>query len=139
MADFVQAQQLLARYCYAHDARDLTMLRTCFSRDARMQGATGPDAIVDAYAAMYTRLTARRRHVLTNFFFLEETETAGLLQAYETFYLIRDEKLELHLTGIYRARVVLEDGAWKIHTIEASFDVPFNPGDLPGAPASDFS
>lgn len=138
MADFAAIQQLLSRYCYAHDSRDLELLGSCFAKDATLLGVTGRDAIVARYAEGYSRLTARRRHILTNFFLLEESESEALVQSYITLYLIRDEELSLHLTGVYRDRVALEDGQWRIRSREATIDVPYRPGDSPEAPASSY-
>jgi hypothetical protein len=131
MADLKAIEQLMARYCYAHDERDLDMLRTCFAQDAVMHDRHGPDEITEGYAMLYQQMTARRRHILTNFLFLEEGDNESLVAAYETFYLIKGDKLELHLTGVYQIRVVIEAGAWKIKNMAATFDVPFDPGDLP--------
>jgi SnoaL-like domain len=144
MADMTRIQELMARYCYAQDSRDLVMLETCFTADATISGLpegaqpAGRAGLMEVFGRIHGMLTARRRHMLTNFFFLEEGESEARVQAYETFYLIRGEELELHLTGIYRVRVAIEDGVWKIRHIEAAFDVPFEPGDLPGTAASQF-
>lgn len=138
MADFNAIQQLLSRYCYAHDSRDLEMLRACFAKDAIMFGQQGADAIVERFAEGYAQLTAKRRHILTNFFLVEEAEEEAIVQSYITLYLIRDEKLSLHLTGIYRDHVVLEEGEWKIKERDATIDVPYQPGDSQGAPASSY-
>jgi hypothetical protein len=136
MADFIAIQQLLGRYCHAHDTRDLEMLRACFAKDATALGQRGRDAIVERYAEGYKQLTAQRRHILTNFFFVEEAEEQAVIQSYITLYLIRDEKLSLHLTGVYRDHVVLEEGQWRIQSRDATIDVPYDPGDLPKAPAT---
>lgn len=136
MADFLAIQQLLSRYCYAHDSRDLALLGSCFAKDATIMGENGREAIVARYAQGYAHLTARRRHILTNFFFLEEGEDEAIVQSYITLYLIRDDKLSLHLTGVYRDHVVIDDGQWRIKSREATIDVPYDPGDVPRAPAS---
>ena len=139
MADFVEIQQLLNRYCFAHDSRDIEMLASCFSRDVSLFNLHGRDAVVNRYAQGYKHLTARRRHVLSNFIMLEDGETEAVMQSYITLYLIRDDKLELHLIGVYRDHVVLEDGAWKIRTREATMDVPYQPGDTAPAPAATYT
>lgn len=136
MADYGAIQQLLYRYCYAHDAQDPEMLASCFSKDVSLLGVEGRDAVVQAYTTGYKSLTARRRHILTNVFMVEDGEEEAIAQSYITLYLIRDETLEVHLTGVYRDHVVLEDGAWKIKGRDATIDVPYDPGDIPAAPAS---
>ena len=138
MADLVAIQQLLSRYCYAHDSRDTEMLASCFAKDVSLLGRQGRDAVVDRYATGYKELTKRRRHVLSNFIMLEDGETEALVQSYITLYLIEDDKLELHLIGVYRDRVIIEDGEWKILTREATMDVPYDPGDRPKAEAKTY-
>jgi hypothetical protein len=136
MADLIAIQQLLGRYCFAHDTRNLEMLAECFAKDAAAMGLRGRDAIVARYAEGYRQLTAQRRHILTNFFLVEEAENEAVVQSYITLYLIRDEKLSLHLTGVYRDHVVYEEGAWRIQSRDATIDVPYDPGDTPKAPAT---
>lgn len=133
MADLLEIQQLLFRYCHAHDSRDTDLLGQCFTSDVELLGAKGREAVVARYAEGYKHLTAQRRHVLTNIFIVEDGEDRAVVQSYITLYLIRDQKLELHLTGTYRDHVVIEDGRWRIRTREAVMDVPYNPGDV--APA----
>ena len=135
MADLVEIQQLLYRYCHAHDSRDTEMLATCFASDVELLGAKGRDDVVARYAEGYKHLTAQRRHVLTNVFIVEDGKDSAVVQSYITLYLIRDQKLEVHLTGVYRDHVVVEDGQWRIRRRDATMDVPYNPGDVPSAPA----
>lgn len=135
MADLVEIQQLLYRYCHAHDSRNPELLGECFTTDVELLGAKGREAVVARYASGYKRLTAQRRHVLTNIFIVEDGEDSAVVQSYITLYLIRDEKLELHLIGTYRDHVVVEDGQWRIRGRDAVMDVPYNPGDVPSAPA----
>jgi uncharacterized protein (TIGR02246 family) len=138
MADLSAIQQLLARYCYAHDSQDPERLAECFTKDVSLLGVEGRDEVVGRYAAGYKQLTARRRHVLTNFILLEDGDEKAVVQSYITLYLIRDDKLELHLIGVYRDHVVIEDGAWRIKTREATMDTPYDPGDAKPAAAATY-
>lgn len=133
VADLVEIQQVLFRYCYAHDSQDTEMLRTVLAKDASLLGQQGREAVVNAYTEGYKTLTKRRRHLLTNLFMVEDGETEVVVQSYVTLYLIDGDHEEFHLTGVYRDHVVLEDGGWKIRTREAEMDVPYNPGDAPAA------
>ncbi len=135
MADLVAIQQLLARYCFAHDSQDPEMLATTFAKDVVLLSEHGRDAVVARYAEGYKHLTARRRHVLTNFIMLEDGENEAVVQSYITLYLIRDDTLELHLIGVYKDHVIVEDGEWRILGREATMDVPYNPGDTGRAAA----
>ena len=135
----IDIQQLLARYCWAHDSRDLDLLRSCFSRDVELVGEKGIDAVVQRFADGYQHLTLQRRHVLTNFLLLEDGDTEALVQSYITLYLVRGDSVELHLTGIYRDRVVMEDGQWKMRRRDSVMDVPYNPGDTTPAAAGAYA
>lgn len=130
MADYNAIQQLLYRYCSAHDNQDPEALGKTFAKDITMPFGAGRDAVVEFYANGYKTLTKRRRHVLSNVFIAEDGDEEALVQSYVTLYLIEGDKLELHLTGVYRDRVVLEDGEWKIKHRDAVMDVPYNPGDV---------
>lgn len=137
MAHIGEIQQLLSRYCFAHDSQDPEALSECFAKDVELLGVQGRDEVVARYAEGYKSLTGRRRHVLSNFMILEDGDEDVVVQSYITLYLIRDDQLELHLTGVYRDRVVVEEGNWKILSREATIDVPYNPGDVrPAAPGS---
>jgi hypothetical protein len=138
MADLVEIQQLLSRYCWAHDSQDIEALASCLSKDVTLFGVTGRDVVVGYYREGYKQLTARRRHVLSNFIMIEDGEDEAVVQSYITLYLIRDDKLELHLTGVYRDYVVREDGAWRIKGRDATMDVPYDPGDAARAPAANY-
>lgn len=130
MADYNAIQQLLYRYCAAHDNQDADALGETFAKDITMPFGRGRDEVVAFYANGYAGLTKKRRHVLSNIFIVEDGDEEALVQSYVTLYLIEGDKLELHLTGVYRDRVVLEDGAWKIASRDAVMDVPYNPGDV---------
>lgn len=130
MADYNAISQLLYRYCSAHDNQDPEALGETFAKDISMPFGNGRDEVVAFYANGYKTLTKRRRHVLSNVFIVEDGDEEALVQSYVTLYLIENDKLEVHLTGVYRDRVVLEDGAWKIKAREAAMDVPYQPGDV---------
>lgn len=130
MADLQAISQVLYRYCYAHDSRDTELLATCFAKDVELLGQKGRDAVIEVYANGYRTLTAQRRHLLSNLMLVEDGEDDAVVQSYITLYLIRDQKLELHLCGTYRDHMVREDGEWKIQSREAEMDVPYNPGDV---------
>ena len=133
-------EELMARYCFAHDERRLDLLEGCLAVGIVRHGAEGRDAVMRQYAEVYeAQSDVRRRHVLTNFLFLEEGEREARVQAYETFYLIKGEEVTLHLTGIYRVHAVLEEGRWLVQGLESAFDVPYDPGDYPRVEASRFS
>ncbi len=138
MADYSKIAQLLYRYCAAHDSRNLEMLSSCFAADVELLGAKGRDEVVDRYRTGYQHLEFQRRHSLTNIFIVEDGEDRALVQSYITLYLIKEGKLETHLTGVYRDTVIREDGEWRILSREATMDVEYNPGDAKAAIAATY-
>src|SRR3954471_12630282 len=101
------------------------MLLSCFAKNAELLGAKGRENVVATFMKGYKQLTAQRRHVLTNSFFLENGEDSAVVQSVITLYLIKDDTVELNLTGIYRDHVVKEDGDWKLLTRDATMDVSY--------------
>jgi hypothetical protein len=129
MGDLVAVQALMGKYCFATDEHDLATVKSCFAKKAELFGVHGPDKIGEKFQELYAGQRYKRRHMLSNMFFFEEHDTQCVAVAYEHFYLIRDEKVDISLTGIYRITVVLEEGQWKIQSFRAIFDVPYDPGD----------
>lgn len=138
MADYSEIAQLLYRYCAAHDSRNLEMLGSCLASDVELLGAKGRDEVVDRYRTGYQHLQFQRRHVLSNVFIVEDGDEQALVQSYITLFLVKEGRLETHLTGVYRDTVVREDGQWRIRSREATMDVEYNPGDTSPAPAATY-
>jgi hypothetical protein len=130
MADFAAAQQLMARYCWAHDEHDLELLGQCFTNDVEMMGRKGRDDLLDLFRMGYEGTHVKRRHVVTNMFFEEENESDAVLRSYITLYMIENDVISLHLTCMYRDTIVLEDGAWRIRARDAQPDVTYRPTDV---------
>ena len=130
MADFAAIQQLMARYCWAHDERDLDLLAECFSKDVEMMGRSGRDDLIDLFRTGYADLKVKRRHIVTNMFLEEDGEAEAVLRSYITLYMIENDQISLHLTCMYRDTVVFEDGAWRIRARDAQPDVTYRPTDV---------
>ena len=60
MADLVAIQQLLARYCFAHDSQDPEMLATTFAKDIRLLGEHGPQVLKEVLGYSDTRVAELR-------------------------------------------------------------------------------
>jgi SnoaL-like protein len=131
MSRYEEIQQLAYRFCHHHDARNAAGVANCFARDTTHIGAVGRDAIESFFASVYSTSTVRRRHVLTNMILTAQTDTTASAVAYELLYLIKDNRPELQITGLYCIDVILEDGEWKINKLEPRLDVPYDPGDTP--------
>ncbi len=128
---YFEIQQLIYRWAWGHDSHDPDLVATTFAKEAEAMGASGRDAIGNVYREAYKIKSAQRRHALTNFLVLEDGDEKMVVQHYLTLYIIRGKTVELHLTGVYRDTVVLEDGEWKIFARTTILDAPNDPGDLP--------
>lgn len=139
VADYDRIVQLLFRYAYAHNERDPQLLGTCFADGARMQGTEGRDNVVAAYQALWAGQTMfDRRHVFANTFIVEQNATEAITMTNQMVWWIKD-RAHAHLGGLgrYRDHVIVERGEWKILTRDVSLDIPYDPGDMQGAPAFD--
>jgi 3-phenylpropionate/cinnamic acid dioxygenase small subunit len=66
-----------------------------------------------------------RRHVVSNLFFAEATETAATVVSYLTLFACKDAALNVLSTGIYTDKFALVDNAWKILHRDLALDLPY--------------
>jgi uncharacterized protein (TIGR02246 family) len=135
MADRDAIAELLSHYAWAMDAGDFEALNDVFTEDAsfviHIAGAdsVGPIAprqeIVDFIGGAITGQQDQRRHVISNQRYEREGESDAVVTATLTLNVIADGRLTVQATGIYRAEVVLQDGAWRIRDFTISLDLPF--------------
>ena len=135
MADYNQIVQLIYRWCAAHDAHDLGAMSTLITEDAEMFGQTGRESILTELRATYAGMTQLRRHVLTNTLILENGPDEALSQSYILHYLVKDDTVRLHYTGIYRFLSVLQNGQWRLRKHEDLPDITYRAGDAADRPS----
>ena len=136
MVDYNKIVQLLYRWCAAHDARDLQSLGAVVTADVEMFQKVGREAALNEISETYAKMPQQRRHVLTNTIILEEEEGEVLTQSYIQHYQIKDDKVWLNYTGIYRVLCVLQDGKWLIRRHEDFPDVTFRAEGAADRPAA---
>ena len=56
----------------------------------------------------------QRRHVVTNIFFEDETDDSVTAISYLVLITVKDGALNVISSGVYKDRVVLDDGTWRI-------------------------
>ncbi len=119
----LEIHELLARWAYAYDERDPSMLANCFTENAdfsmRIAGGDlvgpfeGRDAIMGLMAGSMDEQTDVRRHVVSNIFF---DESGDQIQVISNLTLMATENSEIQLlsAGVYRDTVVNEAGVWRL-------------------------
>jgi 3-phenylpropionate/cinnamic acid dioxygenase small subunit len=131
----LQIHELLSRAAYALDERDLGMLGDCFCVAARMElliqgsAAAGPfegrEAIMGLMRSSMEAQTDKRRHVVSNVFFT--VEAAGHAEAVSNLTLFATEGgvMRLISAGLYRDRLQIEAGSWRIASRRIELDLPY--------------
>jgi 3-phenylpropionate/cinnamic acid dioxygenase small subunit len=120
---YSEISQLLYRYCYAHDDRDIEGLRVCFAKDitidgraATFRGLRGRDEILAGYAKDYGDEVPRQRHLVTNILITNEAPDEVKVRSYYAVYRIHADGSGSYfqLTINCIDTIIKEDGDWKI-------------------------
>ena len=117
MADRAKIADLWGAYRAGNDQRDFGLLESCFTEDASFTvhiaggDTVGPLAprkeVMEFFRAALGSQTDRRRHVLTNFRYLDEGVTVA------------------KSAGVYDTAVVLDQGGWRFRSVVLDLDSPF--------------
>jgi hypothetical protein len=67
----------------------------------------------------------QRRHVVSNLFFTDETDTAVTVTSYLTLIVNEGGAMKLTSTGLYTDRFVWVDGAWRLAHRDLKLDAPY--------------
>ncbi len=123
--------ELLSRAAYGYDERDVDTLSACFAEGASMTiriaggDPVGPfkgrEDIMGLMTSSMASQTDVRRHVISNLFFQEDGDTP-LVVTNLTLLATESGAIDVISAGIYRDRVVREDGAWKISDRQLDLD-----------------
>jgi hypothetical protein len=124
----------VARYAWAFDERDRSLLGDCFTAEAIWEGSvmgrdqlgpvTGREAIVDYLAGFWAAQDDQRRHMFTNVVTSELTADRAVSHAYLLLTAARDGRLSIATAGVYRFALSSDSGDWRIHHLACGFDVP---------------
>ncbi|MDP4917745.1 MAG: nuclear transport factor 2 family protein [Haliea sp.] len=125
--DKLAIHELLSRAAYALDERDLEMLAASFAHDAtfsmRIAGGdlVGPfesrEGIMDLMTGAMAQQTDKRRHVVSNIFFPNESERDDEsipVISNLTLFATEEGVISLLTAGVYHDRVVQRDGRWEL-------------------------
>ena len=127
--------ELIAKAAYGFDEADIEMLRDVFTENSKfiinIEGEDaasvyeGHDAIMKLQIDALKVQTDKRRHVVTNSFFIEEKAHRAQLISNVLITSVENSVIRLVTSGVYKDEVVLEDGRWKIHTRTLNLDMSY--------------
>ena len=136
--DSVQKQailELLARAAYGFDEGDVEMLRNIFTEEASFVINTagvngnavykGHQAIMALQTDALEMQTDKRRHVVTNTFFTNESDSKATAVSNVIITSVENGAIRLVTSGIYRDEVVREEGQWRIASRNLDLDMSY--------------
>jgi hypothetical protein len=135
MADKQTITEILGKLGWAYDTGNLDYLESIYTKDSRFtmsiagKGQVGDfrsqETIMGLYRGAKASQVDVRRHVVTNLFFAEETQTTAKVVSYLTLFASKDGALKVLSTGIYTDKFALVDQAWKILHRDLALDLPY--------------
>lgn len=135
MADKQAISELLGKGGWAYDAPDVEFLADMFVEDGTfdltIQGMgqvgsfSGRPEIRKLYEDSLASQEDQRRHVVTNIFFEDETDSSATAVSYLVLIAIKDGALNVISSGVYRDQVVLDGGKWRIKHRDLHLDLPY--------------
>lgn len=135
MADRAKITDLWGDYGAGNDQRDFGLLESCFTEDASFTvhiaggDTVGPLAprkdVMEFFRAALGTQTDRRRHVLTNFRYLEEGADRARVAAYLSLIVTDQGATVTKSAGVYDTEVVLDQGRWRFRSVILDLDAPF--------------
>lgn len=135
MANKQAISEILGKLGWAYDTGHLDFFETIYAKDSRFtisiagKGRVGDyqslDVIMGLYRGAKAAQTDQRRHVVSNIFFAEETETTATVVSYLTLLATKDGITGTLSAGVYTDRFALVAGAWRIVHRDLALDAPY--------------
>ena len=127
--------ELLHRYSWGYDTRDVEMLGSTFTTDGsctvHLKGTpgwgpyVGRDVIVEWQASFMKIQSDQRRHSMTNILFDELTPSHARVRCFLVLTAAENGLVRLVTTGVYRIETGKEDGCWRIRKLDLFLDASF--------------
>ncbi|MFJ3802884.1 nuclear transport factor 2 family protein [Streptomyces sp. NPDC090088] len=124
MNDRHEIQDLLSRYGWLHDERLFDELGSVLTKDARytmhigQERTVGPrvgrDEIVGQIRQFKESQSDQRRHVISNFMFLEHSPEEATVRSYVTVLASAEGTTRVVTAGWYLDKVVATPDGWRI-------------------------
>ncbi len=135
MADRAKITDLWGDYGAGNDLRDFDLLESCFTEDASFTvhiaggDTVGPlqprKDVMEFFRAALGSQADRRRHVLTNFRYLQEGADHARVAAYLSLIVTDQGATVTKSAGVYDTEVVLDQGGWRFRSVVLDLDAPF--------------
>lgn len=129
--------QALTKYAWGFDENDFSLLASVFAEEAASGGKVsdtniswgpmrGRDEIVGGLQGMRNNQTDRRRHCLTNFHFVSQSEAAANVRCYMTLLSADGGKVNPVTMGVFDVDLAKgTENSWLITRLDVSLDAPF--------------
>ena len=135
VSDRLLVLDVINRYAWGYDERDLASLERTFTADAVCDGSVagsvevepyeGRDEIVAWLKGYMDDQADQRRHVITNPVFVSQTDTTAVVNTYLVLISVSSGQARLVTSGYYRFELQKVAGAWMISHLFGGFDSPF--------------
>ena len=135
MADREKIADLWADYGAGNDKRDFDLLESCFTDDISFTvhiaggDTVGPlqprKDVLEFFRAALSAQTDQRRHVLTNFRYVEEGASSAKVAAYLSLIVTDNGQTVTKSAGGYQTEIVLDGGQWRFQSMILDLDSPF--------------
>lgn len=126
---------VINRYGWGYDERDLSALEQTFTPDAifdgRVAGAlpvgpfAGRTAIIDWLKQHMIAQDDQRKHTILNHIFAAQTVSTAVVNSYLVLTSVAAGQARLVTTGFYKFEMEKHDGVWAIGHVFAGFDSTF--------------
>ncbi len=126
---------MLGKAGWAYDQGHLDYLESILTEDAvftlsidgqgQVGNFEGRDTIMGLYRGASESQEDQRRHVVSNIFFEDETDSSVTAVSYLTLISISDGALNVISSGVYTDKVELVDGQWLIRNRDLALDLPY--------------
>jgi hypothetical protein len=135
MADKQAISEMLGKGGWAYDAPDVDYLANMFTEEGTFDlsiagmGQVGSFSTRAEIRKLYEDSLAsqsdQRRHVVTNIFFEDETDSSVTAMSYLVLITIKEGALNVISSGVYKDRVVLDGDQWRIAHRDLHLDLPY--------------
>jgi SnoaL-like domain len=135
MADKQAISEMLGKGGWAYDTPDVDYLADMFTEDGKFDltidgmgqvgSFSGRAEIRKLYEDSLASQTDQRRHVVTNIFFEDETDSSVTAMSYLVLIAVKDGALNVLSSGVYKDSVVLDGDVWRIAHRDLHLDLPY--------------
>lgn len=133
--DKLEVFELLSKAAYGYDARNIDMLSSCFAEDAIMSMRIGDGDIIGPFngkkeimslmTSSMEEQTDKRLHQISNIFVENEEKNRIIIISSLALFSVKDNKVNILTTGIYKDFVEKIKNHWKIKNRHLDLALPY--------------